>query len=321
MPVSSTKNPRVADLETILAVQGYHLYVLRKRLTAGVGMVYVKKVWVKILAIGVLLAGLFWAVKGPPGSDGVRPEIVVTEADVAHQSARWEKMWGRPPSVEELKKAMDGYVRNEILYREALARGMDRQDPRVRMALIQKMQMLAAGQADARGLTDKDLAAFFALRKEQYKIPARLSVTHVFFKDGDDAQARAEKLLAEFIEKEPSDALLREAGDSTMLEATHEAVTAEELEKRFGTDFTAEVLSLAEGKWSGPVRSAYGLHVVKVFGRVPGRIPDLAEVRDKVDNDLRYEAGKASEEQGFQEIAGKYKVAISDGAERMMQGE
>jgi hypothetical protein len=214
---------------------------------------------------------------------------------------------------------VDGYVRNEILYREALARGMDREDPRVRMALIQKMQMLAAGQADARGVTDKDLAAFFALRKEQYKVPARLSVTHVFFKDSDDAQSRAEKLLSEFLEKEPSKESLREAGDSTMLDPVHQNVTATDLEKRFGTDFTAEVLSLTEGKWSGPVRSAYGLHLAKVFDRVPGRIPELLEVRDKVENDLRYEVGKASEEQGFQEIAGKYQIDISDGAEKMLQ--
>ena len=275
----------------------------------------------KVLVLGALLAGVFWAVQGPPGSDGVLPKIVVSEADVAHQSARWKKMWGRPPSAEALKNAVDGYVRNEILYREALARGMDRQDPRVRMALIQKMLMLAAGQADARGVTDKDLAAFFALRKEQYKIPATLSLTHVFFKDSDNATSRADKVLAGFLAKEPSAASRREAGDASMLEPTHATVTATDLEKRFGTDFTAEVLSLPEGTWSGPMRSAYGLHVVKVFDRVPGRVPDLANVRDKVENDLRYEEGVAAEEQGFQEIAGKYQIAISDAAEQMLSGD
>jgi peptidyl-prolyl cis-trans isomerase C len=275
----------------------------------------------KVLALGALLAGVVWAVQGPPGSAVDSPEIVISEAEVAHQRARWEKMWGRPPTSAELQKAVDGYVRNEILYREALVRGMDREDPRVRMALIQKMQMLSAGQADARGVTEKDLAAFFALRKEQYRIPARLSVTHVFFKEGDKAQARAEELLTQFRQQEPSEAALREAGDAMMLEKVHQDVTASELEKRFGTDFTAEVLSLPAGKWSGPVRSSYGLHVVKVFDRVPGRIPELAEVRGKVENDLRYEARQASREQGFQEIAGKYRIAVSDRAEQMLQGE
>ena len=274
----------------------------------------------KVIALGALLAGVVWAVQGPPGSDGSRPEIIITEAEVAHQLARWERLWRRPPTNEELRQAIDSYVRNEILYREALARDMDREDPRVRIALIQKMQMLAAGQADARGVTEKEISAFFALRKEKYRIPARVSLLQVFFRDGENSRARAEKLLAQFQEQEPSEAILREAGDSTMLETVQEAVTALDLEKLFGTEFTAEVLSLPEGKWSGPVRSGYGLHVVKIFDRAPGRIPELAEVRDKVKSDLQYEARRASQEQGYQEIAGKYRVVISNRAEQMLQG-
>ena len=287
-----------------------------KKVIANLSVRYV----LKVFALGALLAGVVWAVQGPPGSDSNRPEIIITEAEVAHQLARWQRSWQRPPTNEELRKAIDGYVRNEILYREALARDMDREDPRVRMALIQKMQMLAAGQADARGVTEEDLSAFFALRKEQYRIPARVSLIQVFFRDGTDARARADNLLSQFQKEEPSEAIPREAGDATtMLETVQEAVTALDLEKQFGTEFTAEVLSLPEGKWSGPVRSVYGLHVVKVFDRKPGRIPDLAEVRDKVETDLQYEARRAAQEQGYQEIAGKYRVVISDRAEQMLQ--
>jgi len=280
----------------------------------------IKYLW-KLLALGVLLAGLVWAVQGPPGNSNDRPEILVSAAEVAHQAARWERMWGRPPSNEELRKAVDSYVHNEILYREALVRGMDREDPRVRMALIQKMQMLSAGQADARGVTEADLSAFFALRKEQYRIPAQISLVQVFFRDEPDSKAKAGSILAQFQKQEPSESVLRETGDTTMLQTVQEAMTAANLEKQFGTDFTAEVLSLPEGEWSGPVRSGYGLHVVKVFDRQPGRIPDLAEVRDKVESDLLYEARKASQEQGFQEIAGKYQVGISDRAEQMLEGK
>jgi peptidyl-prolyl cis-trans isomerase C len=273
----------------------------------------------KLLALGALLAGAVWAVQGPPESDGNVPEIIVTESEVAHQIARWERMWGRPPTHEELRKAVDGYVRDEILYREALARGMDREDPRVRMALVQKMQMLAAGQADARGVTEEDLSAFFSLRNEQYRIPARIGLIQVFFRDGTDSGKRVESLLSRFREREPTETVLLEAGDASMLETVVESFTALDLERQFGTDFTAEILSLPEGKWSGPVRSGYGLHVVKVFNRRPGRIPDLAEVRDKVEKDLRYETSRAAQEQGYQEIAGKYRVAISEGAEQMLQ--
>ena len=275
----------------------------------------------KVFALGALLAGFVWAVQGPPGNDSNSPEIIISEAEVAHQAARWQKKWGHTPTSEELGQAVDGYVRNEILYREALARELDIEDPRVRMALIQKMQMLAAGQADARGVTEQDLSAFFALRKEQYRMPARVSLVQLFVKDGADARARAETLLSQFQSQEPSQAILRQSGDAMMFASVQDSVTALELEKQFGTDFTAEVLSLPEQTWSGPVRSEYGLHLVKLSDSKPGRIPVLDEVRDKVEGDLLYEARSAARDQGFQEIAGKYRVTISDRAEQLLQGQ
>lgn len=58
----------------------------------------VKRV-LKVLLLGALLAGLFWAAQGPPGDDTSRPEIVITEAEVAHQHARWAKKWGGRPRL------------------------------------------------------------------------------------------------------------------------------------------------------------------------------------------------------------------------------
>ena len=273
------------------------------------------------LLLGILLAGIFWAAQGPPRNTDEIPEIIVTEADVAHQAARWEKMRGRPPMPPELKSAVDGHVRNEILYREALARGMDRQDPRVRLALIQKMEMMAAGKADAQSITEEELISFFALRKDQYRTPAKLSIKQIFFKQTNGAEEQAPELLDQIITQEPSDSELSELGDVSMLEQVLNKVSATELEAKFGTEFTAEVLSLPEGQWSGPVRSGYGLHLVKIFDRQAGTTPEFAAVRDKVESDLMYENRMASQEQGYQEIAGKYQVLINEGAEQMLRGD
>jgi len=273
------------------------------------------------LLLGILLAGIFWAAQGPPRNPDEIPEIIVTGADVAHQAARWEKMRGRPPTPAELKSAVDGYVRNEILYREALARGMDRQDPRVRLALIQKMEMMAAGQADAQSITEEELISFYALRKEQYRTPAKLSINQIFFKQTTGAEEQAKGLLDQIIKQDPSDSEWLELGDVSMLEQVLNTVSATELEAKFGTEFTAEVLSLPEGQWSGPVRSGYGVHLVKIFDRQAGTTPELAAVRDKVEYDLMYETRMASQEQGYQEIAGKYQVLINEGAEQMLRGD
>jgi hypothetical protein len=273
------------------------------------------------LLLGILLAGIFWAAQGPPRNKDEIPEIIVTGADVAHQAARWEQMRGRPPTPAELKSAVDGYVRNEILYREALARGLDRQDPRVRLALIQKMEMMAAGKADAQSITEEELISFYALRKDQYRTPAKLSINQIFFKQTSDAEEQATELLDQIITQEPSDSELSELGDVSMLEQVLNNVSATELEAKFGTEFTAEVLSLPEGQWSGPVRSGYGVHLVKIFDRQAGTTPEFAAVREKVESDLMYENRMASQEQGYQEIAGKYQVLINEGAEQMLRGD
>ncbi len=275
----------------------------------------------RMLLLGAMLAAIVWALRGPPGARRAIPEISITVAEVAHLNARWQRQWNRPPTAEELRRAVDAYVRNEILYKEALAQGLDREDPRVRLALIQKMKMLAASRADAQEVTEGDLAAFFALRKEQYRVPARISVSQVYFKnDGEQGRARAETLLEQFRQQEPDEAVMAEAGDHSMLERTHIEITAPELEQRLGSDFAAAVLPLAENTWSGPIQSSFGLHLVKVLDRTPGRIPSLEEARAKVETDLRYEARKAEQEQGYIEIAGKYQVVFSGDAEKLLQG-
>lgn len=279
---------------------------------------------VRLISLGALLALVLWALRGPPGTKQILPEVALTEAEVAHISARWMRQWNRPPTRDELRKAVGGYVRDEILYREALARALDREDPTVRLALIQKMRLLAAGRADAQDISEQDLASFFALRTDRYRVPPRLSIAQVYFRDeGDDGDGvgRAELVRDRFSTHEPGDSELAEAGDGIMLETVYQDLTAPELERLFGSDFAAEVLSLPPGTWSGPVRSGYGLHVVKILERTAGRIPDLAEVRDKVENDLRYENRKAAEEQGYQEIAGKYRVVMTKEADRMLQGD
>lgn len=282
------------------------------------------KTLVRVLILGTLLAGILWAVRGPPGTKGTLPEVHISEAEVAHLSARWHRQWNRPPTREELQNAVDAFVRDEILYREALARGLDREDPTVRLALVQKMRMLAAGRADAQTVSEADLASFFALRKERYRIPATLSLVQVYFRDEGDpgaATERAAQVLARFRAEEPDEHQLAETGDAIMLETAHHEVTATDIERLFGADFAAEVLALPEGAWSGPIRSGYGLHLVNIFERIPGRIPDLDEVRAKVADDLGYENRKASEEQAYQEIAGKYRVVVTTEAGRLLEGE
>ena len=76
-----------------------------------------------LLGFGVLSALLILLAKGPPVDGQNLARISFTTADVAQVRATFERTWSRPPTAVELQKAFEQYVRSEILYREALARG------------------------------------------------------------------------------------------------------------------------------------------------------------------------------------------------------
>ena len=96
------------------------------------------------LLIGAALFVLYGLQNDAAVGDSSR--IVFTEADIDRLIALWNKKWQRLPTQQELEGLIESQLREEVLYREALSKGMDREDPRVRMALIQKMEMMAAGK-------------------------------------------------------------------------------------------------------------------------------------------------------------------------------
>ena len=154
---------------------------------------------VHLLGFGVLSALVILLVKGPPVDERNRTRIAFTTADLAQVAATFERTWSRPPTAVELQKAFEQYVRSEVLYREALARGLDRNDPVVRMSLVRKITMLGTAAAQATEPTDEELEAYFDLRAERYRVPARLSLMQVYLnrdRRGDDVAQDAARLLA-----------------------------------------------------------------------------------------------------------------------------
>ena len=101
------------------------------------------------------------AVVGDTSSGGTRERIDVTEADVVRLTQQFEATVRRPPSESELSGLIDGYIREEVLVREARALSLDRDDAIVRQHLAQKMQFLLESDAEAAVATDAELRAYF----------------------------------------------------------------------------------------------------------------------------------------------------------------
>jgi len=260
---------------------------------------------VRVVVLGVLVAAAVLVAKGPPTADESR-RVVITGGDLMQLQAAFMRTWQREPTIDELRGSLEQHIRQEVLYREALARGYDRDDLVVRRAMQQKMEFLAASQALQEPPSEEEIEAFFALRQERYRVPAVVTFAQIYIsvdQRGDGADVFAAELLDRMRREDPEPAAVEGWGDPIMLPALVAGQTEPEVERTFGGEFAAQVIASEIGEWSGPLVSGYGMHLVKVLERQDSRIPEWREVAGRVVSDMEFEAKAASKDQLYQEIA------------------
>src|SRR5262249_36769651 len=116
-----------------------------------------------------------------PAFGGAQNRIQVTAATIQRLRETWTAQWGQPPASAKLQTLIDEFVREEILYREAIASGLDREDTIIRRHLAQKVEFLAQGVAAATEPSEAELRQFFEQHKASYLIPPKIAFTHVYF--------------------------------------------------------------------------------------------------------------------------------------------
>lgn len=238
------------------------------------------------LAMFLLLgAGVFAVDRWLDGAGAARV-ITVTDEQIEAIEERWAAQWGRPPTGRELEGLIDEAVREEVLYREARRRGLDRGDPIVRRRLAQKMMFLLEDRTEAPQAAGGDLETYYAAHAERYREPRRTTFRHVFLSRGrrTDPERDAAALLRE-VRAGGGDGW-RQLGDPFALLREYTDRTDQEIAELFGGGFATALPTLAAGTWQGPVESAHGAHLVQVIGRIEPRLPALDEVRDRVADDL-----------------------------------
>ena len=273
---------------------------------------------------GLLLAAIMLVIRGTPGEEENKKVIVITGAEAAQIHAKFMRTWNRLPTQNELKKGIDQYIKDEVLYREAISRGLDKSDPTVRLVMVRKITMMGVAQTDISNLSDEDIEAYFALRKERYRIPALADLQQVYLNRdvrGDQINTDTQHLLEELKLKNPDPEELDEYGDMAMLSISFKSIDEQDLDRSFGTGFGSQVLNLPVGEWTGPVESSFGLHLVKITNRIESRIPELKEVLSRLITDMSYENRKAAEDQFYSELTPLYKVVYDETAVQALGGE
>jgi hypothetical protein len=259
-----------------------------------------------------LLFGLF----GQSESDNVVVEentIVITEGEMNWLAEMWQKRWNRPPSKEEMVGLVRNHLRETVLYREAVAMGLDKDDVIIRRRMAQKLEFLAQDLITPEPPTEEELQAFFNENIDRYQIPPLLTFTHVFLdpdKRGDDTLADAETLKAELIASAKVPDETSDLGDRFMLQAYYPERTEADLAKLFGSEFARSLMELEPEKWHGPVLSGYGTHLVYVRERREAPSPTYVKVADRVREDLESERREQLNEEYIESLLDRYNVVI-----------
>jgi hypothetical protein len=132
-------------------------------------MKFLREPLVHFLLLGAALFGLF-AWRGTPTVPVARnDQIVITPGLIDNLKTSFERANGHAPDAKELEQAVQIYVREEILNREARALGFDRDDTIVRRRLAQRMDFIATDEMKIVSATDDELRAFFQKNPDLFK--------------------------------------------------------------------------------------------------------------------------------------------------------
>jgi len=248
-------------------------------------------------------------------ADRDRHHIVVSGAEIQRLQEVWAQQWGRPPDGREISNLIKEYVREEVLYREALASGLDKDDTIVRRRLVEKMEFLSQEGASSSEPSERDFEQFFQSNRQKYLSPAQASFLQIFFsasKRGASAEVDATRVLAGLRAGNTSTAQAIAQGDAFIAQSEYPLQTEDEIKNIFGNEFASDVIAQQPGAWGGPYKSSYGFHLVRVLQYAPARLPQLMEVRQQVTNDLKTERLQKASNSYYNELAQRYRVDVEN---------
>ena len=235
--------------------------------------------------------------------------IVVGDALVDKLARDYEARWTRKASDHELAVLVESHVRDEVLYREGMALGLDRDDEMIKRRVRQKFEVIAEEEGAPSAPTDAALRAYLVEHAGRFLVPGTVSFEQVFF---DDAGSRVniEPGIAATRVALARGADPRKLGHASMLSGRVENTAQDLVARDFGADFARQLETAPLGQWSGPIRSSFGSHLVRVTARRPAALPELDAIRRVVAREWESERRESSRNESYQKLRGRYTVVI-----------
>lgn len=268
---------------------------------------------IHFLLVGAALFAAYHYLQPTQSAAPSSKQIQLSVDQLAQLAMLFQSQWRRDPTPEEFSFMVEQKVQSEVLYREALAMGLDKDDEIVKRRMAQKMQFLAEDVAAAREPSTDELRIWFARNADKFALPKRVSFRHLYFspdRRGSHARDDAAKALAQ-LAGQPEDTKLAESlADPFMFQDYYRDRAPDYLGKEFGPQFAQAVEKLPTGSWQGPIESGFGWHLVFVDTAIPGRVPDFEEIEADVKTAWLGEQKALAWDKAYREMRAKYTVLL-----------
>jgi len=276
------------------------------------------------LLAGLVLFLLFNAVS--PYKGNIDPKTVIVDRDaillhVQNTSKMFDPKIAAKKfdamSDKEKETLIQSYIREEVMFRESVSLGLDKEDYVMRRRVIQKLDFITHDIIEQSvKVNDDALNQYFKENKDSYYVEPFVTLTHVFF----DAQKHSKDELVKLADEKKevlnqdqvifSDAVKH--GDRFHYHVNYVERTYDFIQSHFGDEMAGNVFSLkpSDKDWYGPFKSSYGLHLVMISKKQEGRYPALQEVKGQVEMDYQWEEKRKRKEETIAKIIESYDVQI-----------
>ncbi len=277
-------------------------------------MKFLREPLVQFLFLGGLIY-LAYGLFAPQTEEENSRKIVVNASKVQWMQDSWTKRWNRLPTQKELDGLIQQYIKETVLYKEAITMGLDKGDGIIRRRLAQKVEFLAKDLVIYTPPTEEDLKKYYEEHQDKYKPDVTYTFTQIYFdpdKRGestlDDANKVKEKLVAQGSMMQKIEGL----GDDYMIANYFEANTPMDIRKNFGSGFAQSLMELKAGVWHGPVLSGFGTHLVFVNEIVSPPVPPLEEIKARVLEDWISNKREELNDAFYTALKAEYTIVVED---------
>jgi peptidyl-prolyl cis-trans isomerase C len=268
-----------------------------------------KSAWVLLVLMVPFLPACGGAEKG-------KPEKVlalvngqpITEA-MLREEAKSLPAYVRPilDTPKGREQFLESLITRDLLLQEALRRGMDRrEDVRDRLNAARRSILLETLLRDvtekAPGLSDEALKKFYDDNAENFKVGERVRVSHVLFKERAQAEEAARKAKNGIPFKDIMKAASEEGGVTADLGFIERG--------KFDKEFEEAAFAAPAGKATGPVKTAYGYHLIQAGEKRPAGLQSFDEVKEQIASDLREQAQREAFEALLAQMKKQSKIQL-----------